>query len=192
MERPFAVFKDGKVGQVFFVRRKIIMKKKVVALMLGAVMVLSLAACSNSSNNGGDTGADNAGSSQETAAPASDDGSGEAQTGTDTAAASGEVYDTTAFSVTVPDGWAAADYPDSLDLYDGDVDPTQLYVIKDGKSADDILVCPYIMFTYVDDTEYWDLDVSDLYEDYEEIESIEIGGKEYSGYKYTSRLSPQR
>ena len=154
------------------------MKKKIAVMVLGGVMALSLAACGSSSGgNNADNGTTN--TQTDTADGGGDDGAAEASAG-------GETYDTGVFSVTVPDGWTAADYPDVFQESEDGIDHNSLYVIKGGASADDILTYPYIMITYAPDTTYWDMDMSDMYDDYEVIESMEINGQEWAGYSYSS------
>ncbi len=149
------------------------MKKKIALMLLSATMVFGLAACGGSSNNAASGSA--GGSETSTAESAGNE--------TQEAAPAGEVKDTGKISVEIPDGWTAVDYPDVFEEYENNIDPYQLYVIKGG---DDVLSYPYIWITYIPNTTYWEIDASDLYEDYKEIDSMEFGGETWSGYSYTS------
>ena len=53
------------------------------------------------------------------------------------------------FNVSVPSGWNAVTADDSFDDYeDTDTDPTTIYVIKGGKTQNDILSKPYVWINY--------------------------------------------
>ena len=97
-------------------------------------------------------------------------------------------YDTTVFSVSVPEGWCAADVSDVLKKFDGKTNPEQLYIIKGGQTADDIMKFPYIWVNYYKDASRY-ASARSMYEKTEDI-TVEIGGEKWEGYTYTSSGYP--
>ena len=105
-----------------------------------------------------------------------------------TAALKTTKYDTTVFSVSVPEGWCAADVSDVLKKFDGKTNPEQLYIIKGGQTADDIMKFPYIWVNYYKDASRY-ASARSMYEKTEDI-TVEIGGEKWEGYTYTSSGYP--
>lgn len=146
-------------------------KKKITAALLAAVIACPLlVSCSDSSSASEETSLSSAASSCKA----------EQQEPTG--------YDTTVFTVSVPDGWSAAAVSDTLKKYDGKTNPEQLYIIKDGKNADDIMKYPYIWVNYYKDASRY-ASAKSMYENTEDV-NIETGGKKWEGYTYTSSGYP--
>ena len=98
-------------------------------------------------------------------------------------------YDTTVFTVSVPSGWTAAAVSDVLKKFDGVTNPEQVYVIKGGKTSDDIMRYPYIWASYYKDANTF-TSSKGFYKDAEDLAPTEIGGRTWEGYKYTSSGYP--
>lgn len=98
-------------------------------------------------------------------------------------------YDTTVFTVSVPGGWKAAPVADMLKKYDGVTNPDQVYIIKGGNTAEDIMRYPYIWASYYKDASTY-LSSKGFYQDAEDLAPADIGGKTWEGYKYTSSGYP--
>lgn len=143
-------------------------KKKITAALLAAVIACTLlVSCGSSSSDG--------------TASSSDVSSSTAELKT-------TKYDTTVFSVSVPEEWCAADVSDVLKKYDGKTNPEQLYIIKGGQTADDIMKFPYIWVNYYKDASRY-ASARSMYEKTEDI-TVEIGGEKWEGYTYTSSGYP--
>ncbi|MBR2742495.1 MAG: hypothetical protein IKD89_02805 [Clostridia bacterium] len=95
------------------------------------------------------------------------------------AAIGGEVYDTGAFSVMVPDGWKAF----------AQSDPGSLKIYKGATSEDDMYGKPGIDITYKASGSYYL--VTGVFDSYEDIASVAIGDREWSGAegKYSSSMN---
>ena len=143
-------------------------KKKITAALLAAVIACPLlVSCGSSSSDG--------------TASSSDVSSSTAELKT-------TKYDTTVFSVSVPEEWCAADVSDVLKKFDGKTNPEQLYIIKGGQTADDIMKFPYIWVNYYKDASRY-ASARSMYEKTEDI-TVEIGGEKWEGYTYTSSGYP--
>ena len=153
--------------------------KKVLAMILSSVLTCTmLASCGDSSSTGGTSSAAN--SSQAGVSSAAESSKAEEQP---------TQYDTTVFTVSVPGGWAAAPVADVLKKFDGVTNPEQVYIIKGGKQAQDIVKYPYVWVTYYKDASSY-MSSKGFYSDAEDIAPVEIGGKSWEGYKYTSSGFP--
>ncbi|MBQ8119671.1 MAG: hypothetical protein IJ172_02660 [Ruminococcus sp.] len=97
-------------------------------------------------------------------------------------------YDTTVFTVCAPSGWCAAPAPDTLKEYDGKTNPDQVYVIKNGKSADDIMKYPYIWISYYQNAERF-VSPESMYSDSRKT-TVDINGTTWEGFTYTSSGYP--
>ncbi|MBQ3380016.1 MAG: hypothetical protein IJG50_09200 [Clostridia bacterium] len=159
------------------------MKKsfKVLALILALAMcVFAFTACS--SQKKAEDAADQA---QEAVDEAVDDASAAVDEAADAAAdaaasvAGGEICDTGAFSVMVPDGWKA--FPQS--------EPGKLKVYKGATSEDDMYGKPGIDITYSASGSYYL--VTGVFDSYEEVAGVTIGDREWSGAEgaYSSSMN---
>ncbi len=98
------------------------------------------------------------------------------------------LYDTGKFTVSAPDGWCAAPAPDTLKEYDGKTNPDQVYVIKNGKSADDVMKYPYIWISYYQDAEKF-VSAESMYSDSQQT-TVDVNGTTWEGFTYTSSGYP--
>lgn len=98
-------------------------------------------------------------------------------------------HDTTVFMVLVPDGWSAAPVADLLKKFDGKTNPEQLYILKGGKTAEDISKYPYIWVSYYKDAGTY-ASAKSIYSDAQDLPPMQIGGRTWEGYKYTSSGYP--
>lgn len=98
-------------------------------------------------------------------------------------------YDTTVFTVTVPDGWSAAPVADLLKKFDGKINPEQVYILKGGTTAEEIYKYPYIWVSYYKDANTY-ASAKSLYKDAEDISPLQTGDRTWEGYKYTSSGYP--
>ena len=145
--------------------------KKIIAAFLAAVTILGLlTACGNSSS-----GSDYSSSSVSSSA------SSKEETKT-------TEYDTTVFTASIPDGWTAVPVPDMLKKFDGKTNPEQLYVIKGGTTADDIMKFPYIWVNYYKDAKVY-ASAKSMYENPQDI-TVSVGSENWEGYTYTSAGYP--
>lgn len=155
--------------------------KKVLAVILSTVLTCTmLASCGDSSSAENASSAASSSSSKAEASSAAESSTAEQQP---------TEYDTTVFTVSVPGGWAAAPVADLLKKFDGVTNPEQVYIIKGGKQAQDIVKYPYVWVTYYKDASSY-MSSKGFYSDAEDIAPVEIGGKSWEGYKYTSSGFP--
>lgn len=97
-------------------------------------------------------------------------------------------YDTGVFTVSAPQGWCAAPAPDTLKEYDGKTNPNQVYVIKNGKSADDVMKYPYIWISYYQDADKF-VSAESMYSDSQKT-TADVNGTTWEGFTYTSSGYP--
>jgi len=98
-------------------------------------------------------------------------------------------YDTTVFTVSVPSGWNAAPVADLLKKFDGKTNPEQVYILKGGTTAEEIYKYPYIWVSYYKDASTY-ASAKSFYNDAQDIAPMQIGGRTWEGYKYTSSGYP--
>ena len=95
----------------------------------------------------------------------------------------GSRFDTGLFSVLIPDGWSGVAVSDTFDEYDGDTDPSQVYIAKGNNIKNEIAVYskPYILveFTPAAETFY---EPSSMFYDNVEEQTVSIGGREWKGF----------
>lgn len=101
----------------------------------------------------------------------------------------GKTYDTGKFTVLVPDGWLAVPAKDMFNNYDGDNDPTTVYICKGAKNEMDMLNTPYITLLYHEDG-VASTDMRDFYEDAKDIDAITTGDYTWEGYEAKSSGVP--
>lgn len=144
---------------------------KIAPAVVSAVLAMALSGCGDSISSTDDTLDNSSAKEQEV--------SSEEQS------ASTERYETEFIAADVREGWLAADVPDMIDKYDGDTDPNAVYIIKNGVSADDMMRKPYLWITYYDSKDKWSPSKS-FYDDAEDIDPVNTGTREWSGYSFTS------
>lgn len=99
-----------------------------------------------------------------------------------------KVFDTGTFTVSAPSSWCAAAAPDTLKEYDGKTNPYQVYVIKNGQSADDIMKYPYIWISYYTDASRY-VSSETMYSDSQKT-TVDVNGTTWEGFTYTSSGYP--
>ena len=102
--------------------------------------------------------------------------------GGDPAEIKGEVYDAGNVSALVPEGWMA--FPVS-DMWSDDTDatdPDQLQICKDAESEWDLLTKPMVDIVYYDASTSMMTPSAEWYDETEELEPMEIGGKTWNGF----------
>ena len=153
--------------------------KKVTAAFLAALTgCCLLSSCGGSSSSQGESSAADSSKAVTVSAVTSS-----------TAEAKPTEYDTTVFTVSVAGGWSAQPVADTLKKYDGVTNPDQLYIIKGGKTADDIMKYPYIWVSYYKDANTY-ASSKGFYQDAEDLAQTQIGERTWEGYKYTSSGYP--
>ncbi len=148
-------------------------RKKAAALLVSAVMSLAVLTACGDSSSGADSAAASSASSQAVSSKAEE---------------KPKEYDTTVFTVSVPSGWTAAAVPDLLKQYDGVTNPDQVYVLKGGKTAEEIYRYPYVWICYYKDAGKY-ASARSMYDDTQDI-SVTTGARNWEGYTYNSSGYP--
>ncbi len=143
--------------------------KRFLAIIAASVLICSMLTACGDSSSVGDTSSAASAESSKTEKPTA--------------------YDTSVFTVSVPDGWSAAPVADTLKKFDGKTNPEQLYILKGGKTAEEIFKYPYIWVNYYKDANKY-ASAKSMYSNAEDLAPLEISGKTWEGYKYTSSGYP--